>query len=87
MVVTLNTAISTPRASKVQKTNFKALPIDEISKNGSKAGMFRMEVSKGKYPKTDENVSHLTIAYNKTKDLLAKTYLNDVAKMWGVKFT
>ncbi|MDD3420469.1 MAG: hypothetical protein PHE78_07740 [Candidatus Gastranaerophilales bacterium] len=86
MVVTLNTAISTPRASKVQKTNFKALPIEKIIKNDSYADMFRTDVSKGKYKKTEENVSHLTIAYKRTKDLGVKFFLEDVAKKWGVKF-
>ena len=79
MIIGFNPTVS-------NKTDFKALPIEKIIKNGPEADMFRMDVSKGKYKKTDENVSHLNVAYNITKNILIKAYLNDVAKMWGVKF-
>ena len=88
MAVTLNTAISNPRASKVQKTNFKALPIEKIASNDAQAGMFasaafRNGIYKGqKIEKTEENVRDLlkaiAIAFQ-NKKFGAKLALEQVA--------
>ena len=86
MAVTLNTAISNPRASKVQKTNFKALQVSQISKNDSQARMFLVSVKKGIIQKTADNVRDLLLAINKTKDVGVKSYLEEAAyDVWGFK--
>lgn len=85
MITGFNPAVSNNRN---QRQNFKALPIDKITKNDAEAEMFRMAVSRGRVAKTDENVKDLFTAMDKAvneKKLGVKSFLDDVAERWGVK--
>lgn len=83
MTVGFNPMVSNNRQ---QKTSFKALPVDKITKNAPEARMFRMDVVKGKIPKTEENIKDLFTAITKVKDIEAKSYLEEIRdEIWKVK--
>lgn len=82
MITGFNPTVSNNRN---QRTNFKALPIDKIIENHRTAETFVLDVYKGKFPKTDENVQDLETAYNRTKDCGIKSHLEDAFEKWGVK--
>ncbi|MDD3150839.1 MAG: hypothetical protein PHV68_08390 [Candidatus Gastranaerophilales bacterium] len=83
MLVNFNPMVS----NKKQNVSFNALPIAKITKNAAEADMFRVDVAKGKYPSTEENIKDLFTAIEqatKEKKLGVKTYLEDIVEYWGI---